>query len=702
METLKLSIDNQEVQVPKGVTVLQAAEVAGVEIPVFCYHNRLKIAGNCRMCLVEVEGGPPKPIASCAMPAAEGMKINTRSKMVQKARQGVLEFLLINHPLDCPICDQGGECDLQDITMAYGRDQSRFSENKRAVQDKYMGPLIKTFMTRCIHCTRCIRFAEDVAGVPELGTLHRGEKLEITTYLDQAITSELSGNLVDLCPVGALTSRPYAFRGRPWELTAVESVDVLDGLGSNIRIDVSGDKVMRILPRLNESINEEWISDKTRYACDGLSYQRLDQPYVKKEGKLVEATWDQAFMAIKDKLSGLVGSQIGAVAGDLVDVESMIALKDFMALLGSDQIDCRQDGAYLETEYRSSYLFNTTLAGIHEADICLIIGGHLRYDAPILNARFRKRFLKGGFETYRIGGSYAPKQEPTFPIAELGNSLTLLEDILQERHELSEKLQKAEKPLLILSQEALCGSDGAAVLGLAHDIAEKYGLIQEDWNGFNVLHKAAARVGGLDIGFVLGDKTLRVMDLLKKAQKRDIKALYLLGADEISFEGLEKTFIIYQGHHGDKGAHNADVILPGAAYTEKEGLYVNTEGRVQRGYRAVNPPGEAKEDWKILCTLSEQMGTPLPYDTLEQIRSRLAQEFDVFRDLSKMPKNPWGDFGKSGKVLKKKRAPWTGGFYLTDPISRHSKTMAACTSSLERVSVPKNDLLKPSNRDHES
>lgn len=685
MDMIKVTIDGKEVHVPKGVTVLQAAEVAGVEIPVFCYHNRLAIAGNCRMCLVEMEGGPPKPIASCAMPASDGMKIKTKSPMVKKAREGVLEFLLINHPLDCPICDQGGECDLQDITMAYGRDRSRFSQNKRAVPDKYMGPIVKTFMTRCIHCTRCIRFAQDVAGVPELGAVYRGEDMEITTYLDQTLTSELSGNLIDLCPVGALTSRPYAFRGRPWELTSVESIDVLDAVGSNIRIDTYGNKVMRILPRLNEDINEEWISDKTRYAYDGLQYQRLDRPYVRTKGKLREATWDEAFQAIKKALSPLKGDQIAAIAGDLADVESMLALKDLMTTLGCTQLDCRQDGAYLETKPRASYAFNTTIAGIEKADVCLLVGGHTRYDAPLINARLRKRYLKGGFEVYRLGGSYLPKQEATFPILELSDSLAVLEEIKEGTHPLNKKLKTAQNPMLILSQEALRRSDGAVILGLAREIAEQYNFIQDGWNGFNVLHTAAARVGGLDIGFVPKDHALTVPKLLEKAQQGLIKALYLLGADEILFEGLEKTFIIYQGHHGDKAAHYAHVILPGAAYTEKDGTYVNTEGRVQRTYKATNPPGQAKEDWKICRALSEVLGKPLPYDTFEELRLRLLKDYAIFENTPKIAENAWGVFGKSGKVLTEKIS-YEGSFYLSDPISRHSKTMAACQEALNHAS----------------
>lgn len=691
MEKIKLTIDGIETEVPKGVTVLQAAEVAGVEIPVFCYHNRLKIAGNCRMCLVEIEGGPPKPAASCAMPAVEGMKVKTTSSMVKKARQGVLEFLLINHPLDCPICDQGGECDLQDITMAYGNDHSRYEESKRAVPNKYMGPIVKPFMTRCIHCTRCIRFADEIAGTPELGAVFRGEHMEITTYQDQTLTSELSGNLVDLCPVGALTSRPYSFRGRPWELSKIESIDVLDAVGSNIRIDVYGNKVMRILPRLNEDINEEWISDKTRYACDGLYYQRLDRPYIKVNGKLKECSWDDAFDSIKQKLSFLSPDSIAAIAGDMADIESMKALKDLMTSLKVTQLDCRQDNAALETQYRVSYLFNTTIAGIEKADFCLIIGGHPRYDAPLINARLRKRYLKGGFKAFRIGGGYKAKQGPTFPLHELGDDLSILEEILAETHTLCDSMKASQKPMLILSQEALARSDGEVILKLAREIAEKYEFIQEDWNGFNVLHKAASRVGGLDIGFIPSDTTLTVSKILEHAKKGEIKALYLLGVDEISFEGLEETFIIYQGHHGDQGAHHADVVLPGSAYTEKDGIYVNTEGRAQNAYKATNPPGEAKEDWKIIRALSEKLERTLPYDTLFDLRDAIFLDSPHLKDSSLKRENSWGTFGKSGKLLKKKLEPWSGGFYLSDSISRHSKTMAECTDNIESYTHEKEE-----------
>jgi NADH-quinone oxidoreductase subunit G len=498
----KLTIDGREVEVEQGLTVLQACESAGIEIPRFCYHERLSIAGNCRMCLVAMKGAP-KPVASCAMPAAEGMVIYTNTPEVHKMRKGVMEFLLINHPLDCPICDQGGECDLQDEAMAYGFDRGRFAENKRAVPDKYMGPLIKTVMTRCIHCTRCIRFAAEVAGVPELGATSRGEHMEVGSYLEKALTSELSGNLIDLCPVGALTSKPYAFAARSWELAKTESVDVMDAVGSNVRIDTRGNEVMRVLPRINEDINEEWISDKTRFACDGLRRQRLDRPYVREAGKLKPVTWREAFAAIAHGVEGIKGSQMAAIAGDLVDCESMIALKDLMTALGSPNIDCRQDGAALEASPRVSYLFNTTIVGIESADACLLVGTNPRTEAPIINARLRKRYRMGGFQVGMIG----PAADLTYKYQHLGDDPRLLERIAAGDHPFADVLKNAQNPMLIVGMGALVRDDGAAVLEAVCQITEKLGLVdaKTGWNGFNVLHTAAARVGGMDLGFLPGE-----------------------------------------------------------------------------------------------------------------------------------------------------------------------------------------------------
>ncbi|MBY0509076.1 MAG: NADH-quinone oxidoreductase subunit NuoG [Rhodospirillaceae bacterium] len=663
----KLTIDGIAVEVPPNTTILQAAETVGVEIPRFCYHDRLSIAGNCRMCLVDVEKSP-KPVASCAMPVGEGMVVHTKSERANKARGGVMEFLLINHPLDCPICDQGGECDLQDQAMAYGFDRGRFHENKRAVKDKYMGPVVETIMTRCIHCTRCVRFATEVAGVPQLGATGRGEDMEITTYLEGALASELSGNVVDLCPVGALTSKPYAFSARPWELRKTESIDVMDAVGTNIRVDARGRQVMRVLPRINEAVNEEWLADKSRHACDGLGYQRLDRPYVRENGKLKAATWDEAFAAIASKLRGMPGTKIGAIAGDTVDAESMMALKDLMTAFGSANLDCRQDGAAVDPAVRASYLFNSTIAGIEDADALLIIGANPRKEAPVLNARIRKRYLKGNF-TIAVAGEQA---DLTYPYKYLGADLAAFFANAQVP-------PGARKPMIILGMGALSRPDGAAILAAARAHAEKIGAVTADWNGFNVLHTAAARVGGLDLGFAPGAGGKDTRGILDAAGKGEIEAVYLLGADEIDTAKLGKAFVIYQGHHGDRGAHRADVILPGAAYTEKDGTYVNTEGRVQRGLRAVFPPGDAREDWTIIRALSEKLGKTLPYDNLGQVRARLTYVNPVFAQVDKVVKAEWKPFGTAGQIAPTPVTSPIKNYYMTDPISRASRTMAQCT-----------------------
>ncbi len=678
----KLTINNQIIEVPEDTTVLQAAQLLGIEIPVFCYHSRLPIAGNCRMCLVQV-GENPKPIASCAMPVTEGMVIHTNTPMIKNTRKAVLEFLLINHPLDCPICDQGGECDLQDITMVYGPSTSRFQENKRAIPDKYMGPLIQTSMTRCIHCTRCVRFATEIAGVPELGAIGRGENMEITSYLDQAVVSELSGNMIDLCPVGALTSKPYAFKGRPWDLVKTESIDVLDAVGSNIRIDTYKTRVIRILPRLHEDINEEWISDKTRFACDGLSRQRLDQPYVRKEGKLVPASWDEALETIKTRLKNVPGQKIAALAGDLIDCEAMLALKDLMLALGSPHFDCRQDGAQLEGKVRAEYLFNTTIAGIEKSDFCFIVQSQLRAEAPLIHARLRKRYLQGNFKVAYLGGVLPPQYNFNFEYDHYGQDPALLDAILQGHHPLSQAFKKAKFPMIIVGQDALTRRDGAHLLAKVRSIAEKFNMIRSDWNGFNVLHKAAARVGGLDLGFVPRENGFDKNNILVAASKGEMEAIFLLGADEIDIQQLGQAFVIYQGHHGDKGAHRADVILPGAAYTEKQATYVNTEGRVQQSYPALLPPGEAKEDWKIIRALSQVLDKTLPYNTLTELRNHLCKTNPVFNSIDTIQPAAWGNFGMEGDISKAPFSPFKFDFYMTDSISRHSPTMAACIEMVE-------------------
>ena len=672
----KITIDGTEHEVDAGMTILQACEQAGKEVPRFCYHDRLSIAGNCRMCLVQMERSP-KPVASCAMPVADGMVVYTDTPEVKKMRQGVMEFLLINHPLDCPICDQGGECDLQDQAMAYGMDHGRYKENKRAVEDKHMGPLIKTIMTRCIHCTRCVRFSTEVAGVTDMGLIGRGENAEIVTYLDQAVSSELSGNVIDLCPVGALTSKPYAFAARPWELKKTESVDVSDAQGCAIRVDSRGPEVMRVLPRLNEDVNEEWISDKTRYCVDGLKRQRLDQPYVRVKGKLQPTTWPEAFAAVAKAIKGKQGSEIAAIAGDLADCESMLVLKELMVGLGSTNMDCRQDGSKVDPTQRASYIFNSTIAGIEDADALLIVGANPRWEAPVLNARIRKRYLMGKFPIAAIG----PAIDLSYPVDWLGEDADVLAQIAAGTHPFAEILKTAERPMIIVGSGAVARPDGAAVLGLARQAADAAGAVTADWNGFNVLQRAASRVGGLDLGFVPGEGGMDTGRILDGAATGAVKVIYLLGADEIDTKDLDKPFVIYQGHHGDAGAHVADVILPGAAYTEKDATYVNLEARVQRGQLAVYPPGDAREDWKIIRALSDALNATLPYTTLADVRRGLVKANPVFQGIDDIQAASWGEFGTTGEVSGAFTYP-IANFYMTDPISRASATMAECTDEI--------------------
>ena len=611
----KLTVNDIEVDVEDGSTVLHACEAAGIEIPRFCYHDRLSIAGNCRMCLVDMERAP-KPIASCAMPAGDGMVIRTDTDRVKKAREGVMEFLLINHPLDCPICDQGGECDLQDQAMGYGLDGSRFSENKRAVDNKHMGPLISTVMTRCIHCTRCVRFASEVAGVPELGAIGRGETMEITTYLEKTLASELSANVIDLCPVGALTSRPYAFTARPWELNKTESIDVMDAVGSSIRVDARGAQVMRVLPRLNEDVNEEWISDKTRYAIDGLRRQRLDRPFARgRNGKLHPISWDDALKTVAGKLRKAKADRVAAIAGNQCDAESMFALKTLMSRIGSPNLDCRQDGAKIRGA-RSGYLFNSTIAGIDIADSLLIIGSNPRVEAAVLNARIRRNWLATQMPVAIIGENV----DLTYATQWLGDEAALLDDVLSGKNKFAAKLKKAKRPMIIIGMGALTRADGASVLGKARQIAEAYGVVTNKWNGFNILHNAAARVAGLDMGFLPGRGGMDVDGMAAAAKAGSLDVLWSLGADEIEYSDFASSFVIYQGHHGDAGAHHADIILPGAAYTEKDGIYLNTEGRVQYANRAAFPHGEAREDWAIIRAVSGAIGKSIGMDSLAEVR----------------------------------------------------------------------------------
>jgi len=691
----KIIVDGKEVEVPADYTLLQACEAAGAEIPRFCYHERLSIAGNCRMCLVELKGSP-KPVASCAWgvrdcrpgPNGEPPVVNTTSPMVKKAREGVMEFLLINHPLDCPICDQGGECDLQDQSIAYGHAKfNRFHENKRAVTDKNMGPLVNTIMTRCIHCTRCVRFAAEVAGVDEIGATGRGEDMEITTYLERAVTSEMSGNVIDLCPVGALTSKPYKFNARSWELVKTESVDVMDAVGSAIRVDSRGREVMRFLPRVNEEINEEWISDKTRFVWDGLRRQRLDRPYIRRNGKLQPATWAEAFAAIAERVRATKPERMAALTGDLVSAEPVKALKDLMVSLGVASIDCRHDGAKIGGGPRQGYLFNTTIAGIEKADALLLVGTNPRWEAPIINARIRKSWLRNDLNVMRIG----PRVDLTYQVDEVGENPADLADLARGEFRAFEVLKNSKHPMLIVGQGALARADGAAILAACAEIARNTGMIgpagEGAWNGFNVLHTAAGRVGALDLGFLPQKGGRDTNAILDAASKGEIEIVYLLGADEIDMKKLGKAFVVYHGTHGDAGAHRADVILPGAAYTEQNGTYVNTEGRVQLARRATFPPGDAREDWAILRALSDVLGKRLPYDDLAALREAMLKDAPHFADVGRAPANPgadaaiWTKIGAAGSIAKTPFGYPIKDFYLTNPIARASQVMAECSAT---------------------
>jgi NADH-quinone oxidoreductase subunit G len=682
----KLVVDGKEIDVPAEYTLLQACEAAGAEIPRFCFHERLSIAGNCRMCLVELVGSP-KPVASCAWgvrdcrpgPKGEPPEVRTRSPMVRKAREGVMEFLLINHPLDCPICDQGGECDLQDQSMAYGIDASRFRENKRAVEDKYLGALVKTSMNRCIQCTRCVRFATEVAGVPELGAIGRGEDMEITTYLEEAMVSELQGNVVDLCPVGALTSKPYAFTARPWELDKTESIDVMDALGSAIRVDTRGREVMRILPRINDDINEEWISDKTRHVVDGLRTQRLDQPYVRENGQLRPASWREAFAVIAQKLARSSPNRIGALVGDLAAVEEIFALKDLMTRLGVVNLDCRQDGSALDPRWgRATYLFNPTLAGVDSADALLIIGSNPRHEAAVLNARIRKRWRTA--KSFPIG-VIGPKVPLTYSYDYLGAGPETLASVT--RHSFAETMRGAERPAVLVGAGALARPDGTAIASLAAKAAVELGAVKDGWNGYSVLHSAASRVGALDLGFVPGEGGLTARQM---AAMGTLDVAILLGVDEL--EIAPGAFVIYIGTHGDRGATRADVVLPGAAYPEKSATYVNTEGRVQMATRASFPPGEAREDWAILRALSDLLGPRLPYDSLSALRQALYKAHPHFMRLGEIASGDPGDVHKlAARGGNADKAPFRSGvddFYFTNPIARASAVMAECSTLASR------------------
>ena len=673
----KIIVDGKEIDVPAEYTLLQACEAAGAEIPRFCYHERLSIAGNCRMCLVEVKGGP-KPVASCAWgvrdcrpgPKGEPPEISTRSPMVKKAREGVMEFLLINHPLDCPICDQGGECDLQDQAMGYGVDTSRFAENKRAVEDKYLGALVKTSMNRCIQCTRCVRFSAEVCGAPEMGATGRGEDMEITTYLEHALTSELQGNLVDICPVGALTSKPYAFAARPWELGKTQSIDVMDGIGSAIRVDTRGREVMRILPRINEAVNEEWISDKTRHVVDGLRTQRLDRPYIRENGKLRATSWSEAFGVIAARMGRIDGKRIGAIAGDLSGVEEMFALKELLAKFGSSNLAVQGGDAFAGLS-RASYIFNPTIAGIDQADALLIIGSNPRKEAAVLNARIRKRWRTGQLKIGVIGA----KADLTYAYDYLGAGTDTLGELADGKGAFLDVLKNASHPIVLVGAGAVARQDGAAVLSRAARLAADVGAFKDGWNGFAVLHEVASRVGALDIGFASG------LTAAQMTTFGTLDVLFLLGADEVKVP--DGAFVVYIGTHGDAGAHRADVILPGAAYTEKSAIYVNTEGRVQIAGRASFPPGDAREDWAIIRALSEALGKKLPWDSQAALRQAVFKLAPRLMRLDQIEAGKADDIktlaGKGGNVEKAPLKAAVEDFYLTNPIARASAVMAECS-----------------------
>ncbi|GAA4025815.1 NADH-quinone oxidoreductase subunit NuoG [Sphingomonas rosea] len=656
----KVTVDGEEIEVPAGATVLQACELAGKEIPRFCYHERLSIAGNCRMCLVEVAPGPPKPQASCALPAADNQVIRTDTAMVKKAREGVMEFLLINHPLDCPICDQGGECDLQDQAMAYGRSSTRFDENKRSVDDKYMGPVIKTSMTRCIQCTRCVRFAEEVAGTPEIGMLYRGEDAQISAYLERALTSELSGNLADLCPVGALLQAPQSFEARPWELRKIPSIDVMDAVGSNIRLDMRGPQVMRILPRINEDVNEEWISDKTRHHADALVRNRLDRPWLRENGKLRAATWAEALEVFAAKLKS-AGSKVAAIAGDLLDAETMFAAKKLLEANGSALLEGRQTGLDYDVTSLSAVAFNSTIAGIEDADAVLLIGTNPRWEAPLVNTRLRKAVRRGA-GVFSVG----PAVDLTYPVTDLGDDLSILGKLPKA---VTDAFAKAERPAVIVGPGAL----GAGALGAALALVDSLGLIKGEWNGFNVIHTAASRMAGLLLGYA------------SKGGIADIEAaspelVLLLGADEVAPERFGQAFKIYVGHHGDKGARMADLVLPGAAYSEKHGTFVNMEGRVQRAEKASFPPGEAREDWTIFRAVSDLTGTPLGFDRFDQLRAAMIAEVPALANEGLIDL-PWQAPTLDAKADGPVGLP-IKDFYLTNAICRASPTMHRCSQEL--------------------
>ena len=675
----KITINGKEIEFEKGMTVLQACELADVEIPRFCYHEKLSIAGNCRMCLVEMEKSP-KPIASCAMPAAEGMNIKTNTPFVEKARKGVMEFLLANHPLDCPVCDQGGECDLQDQSMYYGVDKSRFVENKRQVKEKYMGPLIKTHMTRCIHCTRCVRFATEVAGVPEIGAIGRGENMEITTYLEKAMESELSANVIDLCPVGALTSKPYAFEARPWELKKTESIDVMDAVGSNIRVDTYNWEVKRILPRLNNDINEEWISDKTRYSCDGLLKQRLDVPYIKKNNKLQRSNWDEAISLLVDKIKSIDSNKIGGHIGDMVNLENALGFKKFFSILNSKNLEFREKNFYVDSSEKSNYVFNSTIKGIEETDFILLIGTNPRYEATMLNARIRKAFVNKQVPIFSIGNP----GDLTYDYTIIGNTTDQIKKILNNEGEFSKKLLSSKKPIIIIGESALELKSGKYIVEKFKEFLKKNNFINKEWNAFNFLPQNASTVGLIDLK-ILSKEDEEKSSFFEKLKNNQIELLYLLGSDNLEIK-KNNEFIVYQGSHGDRGAEIADLVLPSAAFTEQNGLYVNLEGRVQECKKASYPIGEALEDWKIFNLILKKLKKEDSLTKFDFLRKEVLNLIPNFSKLNELPilrdsvvKN------SSQTFISEKIDIRELDYYFTNSISRASKTMSECRQIKQKL-----------------
>ncbi len=675
----KIIINGKDIEFEKGMTVLQACELADVEIPRFCYHEKLSIAGNCRMCLVEMEKSP-KPIASCAMPAAEGMNIKTNTVLVEKARKGVMEFLLANHPLDCPVCDQGGECDLQDQSLYYGVDKSRFVENKRFVKEKYMGPLIKTQMTRCIHCTRCVRFATEVAGVPEIGAIGRGENMEITTYLEKSMESELSANVIDLCPVGALTSKPYAFEARPWELKKTESVDVMDAVGSNIRVDTYNWEVKRILPRLNNAINEEWISDKTRYSCDGLLKQRLDVPYIKKGNKLQKSTWDEAINLLVNKLQSVQPDEIAGHIGDMVNMENALSFKKFFQTLKSKNLEFREKDLYVNSGDKMNYIFNSSITGIEDSDLILLVGTNPRHEASILNARIRKTYVQKKIPIFSIGNP----GDLTYEYEIIGDSTDDIKKIFSKEHNFSKKILSAKKPIVIIGESALELKSGGYIFEEFKKFLINNNFINENWNGLNILIQNASAVGLLDLK-ILQDQREKTSSFFDDLNNKKFKLLYLLGSDNLEFK-KDNEFVVYQGSHGDRGAEVADIIFPSAAYTEQNGLYENLEGRIQECKKASYPIGEALEDWKILNRITKKLGFQGKPSNFDELRKEVFETVTNFSELNELPKKSEIKNSNietifiSEKILVREL-----DYYFTNSISRSSKTMSECRQIRQKI-----------------